>query len=39
MRDRVEGEDVAVTGAGGGAGRTCAVDQAREGEAGGMVLA
>ena len=35
MRDRVEGEDVVITGTGSGAGRTSAVDPAREGESAG----
>ena len=39
MRDRVEGEDVVITGGGSSAGRTLAVNQPPEGEnAGGMVL-
>ena len=39
MRDRVEVEDVVITGAGSGAGRAFAVRLAREGvSAGGMVL-
>jgi NAD(P)-dependent dehydrogenase (short-subunit alcohol dehydrogenase family) len=39
MTDRVDDEDVVITGAGSGAGRAFAVDLAREGAStGGMVL-
>ena len=38
MRDRVEDEDVVITGAGSGAGRTVAVDRTREGESAGEMV-